>query len=212
MRLLWIFLGLAVLFLVPFAIWGGALESMLTVSGTAAWLQGYGKWAWAAGLILLMTDLFLPIPGTAVMSGLGYVYGPVWGGLIGAFGSCMAGSIAYGLCRLLGRRVAQRLLGERDLEKGERLFAGVGGWIVVLSRWLPLVPEVVSCMAGLTRMPAPNFHLALACGSVPLAFAFAVIGSAGVDQPLTALALSALLPPIIWLGVRPFFRAKAGLR
>ena len=42
MRLLWIFLALAVLFLIPFAIWGGALESMLTVSGTVAWMKGYG--------------------------------------------------------------------------------------------------------------------------------------------------------------------------
>ena len=210
MRLFWMFLGLAVLFLIPFLIWGGLLETLFSQAGTVSWLEGYGRWAWAAGMLLLAADLVLPIPGTVIMSGLGFVYGPVWGGVISTVGSFLSGSLAYGLCRLLGRGAARRLLGEKDLEKGEHLFSNVGGWIVVLSRWLPLVPEVVSCMAGLTRMPARTFHLALACGSAPLGFVFAAVGHAGVSQPLLALALSALLPPVLWLIVQPFFRAGLG--
>ena len=81
-----------------------------------------------------------------------------------------------------------------------------------LSRWLPLAPEVVACMAGLTRMPARGFHLALACGSIPLGFVFAAVGHAGVSRPLLAIALTALLPPALWLVVRPIFLSKAGLR
>ena len=212
MRLSLVFVGLAVLFLIPFAIWGGDLQAVFSGAGAATWLAGYGDWAWAAGSLLLVFDLFLPIPGTAVISGLGLVYGPLWGGLIGAAGSFLSGSMAYGLCRLAGRRAARRLLGETDLAKGERLFSNVGGWIVCLSRWLPLAPEVVACMAGLTRMPARGFHLALACGSIPLGFVFAAVGHAGVSRPLLAIALTALLPPALWLVVRPIFLSKAGLR
>ena len=40
-----------------------------------------------------MGDLFLPIPSTAVMSSLGLLYGPVWGGLIGGIGSVGSGVI-----------------------------------------------------------------------------------------------------------------------
>jgi membrane protein DedA with SNARE-associated domain len=95
------------------------------------------------------------------------------------------------------------------LAKGEKLFSKVGGWLVVFSRWLPLFPEVIACMAGLTRMPARSFHLAMACGSFPLGFVFAYIGHAGADHPTLAIVLSATLPPILWLSVQPFFRAKA---
>ncbi len=209
MRLFWMFLGLAVLFLIPFLIWGGVLETIFSPEGAVSWLEGYGVWAWAAGTLLLMLDLFLPIPGTIVMSAMGFVYGPVWGGLLSVVGSFLSGSLAYSLCRLLGPPAALKLLGERDMKKGETLFSNVGGWIVVLSRWLPLVPEVVSCMAGLTRMPARTFHLALACGSVPLGFVFAAVGHAGVTQPLLALGLSAVLPPVLWIVVQPVFE---GLR
>ncbi len=84
-----------------------------------------------------------------------------------------------GLCRGFGRPLALRLLGPRDLEQGERLFARTGGWLVVLSRWLPIFPEVIACMAGLARMPLWTFLIALLCGSAPLGFAFAAIGHAG---------------------------------
>ena len=99
-----------------------------------------------------------------------------------------------------------RLLGRRDLERGEWLFARIGGWAVALSRWLPLLPEVVACMAGLTRMPARTFFVALACGSVPLGFAFAAIGHAGAERPALTLALSAGLPLVLWLAARPFVK------
>ena len=96
----------------------------------------------------------------------------------------------------------------QDLLAGERLFARAGGWLVVLSRWLPVFPEVIACMAGLSRMPALPFFTALACGSAPLGFAFAAIGHAGVDHPVLAIALSGGLPPLLWLLVQHHVRAR----
>jgi membrane protein DedA with SNARE-associated domain len=63
-------------------------------------------------------------------------------------------------------------------------------------------------MAGLSRMPPLPFFAALACGSAPLGFVFAAIGHAGVDHPVLATTLSALLPPLLWLCVQPYFQAK----
>ena len=54
-------------------------------------------------------------------------------------------------------------------------------------------------MAGLTRMAPVKFHLALLAGTVPMAAVYTYIGASGVDSPLMAIALSALLPPLIWL-------------
>jgi uncharacterized membrane protein YdjX (TVP38/TMEM64 family) len=208
LRLLGLFLLLALIVLVPFAIWGAGFGRSFTPEGAAAWLAGYGQWAGVAGILLLMSDLVLPIPATAVMAALGFVYGPATGGLVASLGSFLSGALGYLLCRWFGRPLAARLLGPEDLIAGERLFARVGGWLVVWSRWLPVFPEVIACMAGLSRMPPLAFFAALACGSLPLGFAFAMIGHAGVDHPVLALALSAVLPPLLWLAVQPYFRAK----
>ncbi|MBN8246107.1 MAG: VTT domain-containing protein [Verrucomicrobia bacterium] len=197
MRLLWLFLGLAAVLLIPFLLWGDRLE--VTPELVAERLRGFGPWAWVVAFLLLAADLFLPVPATAVLAALGFLYGPWAGGLLGALGSVSSGLLGYGLCRALGHGVALRLVGERDLERGTRLFERFGAWLVVLSRWLPLFPEVISCAAGLIRMPWTRFVGALVCGSVPMSFTYAWVGHAGNRHPGLATALSLLGPPVLWL-------------
>lgn len=209
MRLLWIFLGLSLLFLIPFLVWGEAMEKLFSNRGAISWLQAYGAWAWFAGIALLVGDLFFPLPGTAVMAALGYIYGPVIGGVIGASGSFLSGMLAYGLCRWLGNRAALRLVTENHLDQGRQRFTQLGGSIIALSRFVPLLAEVVACMAGLTRMPMRSFLTSMACGCLPMGFTFAFVGHAGAAHPALALTLSAVLPPILWLAVQPIIRVKS---
>ena len=205
-KLTGLFLALAVLVIIPFLIWGETLENALAVLDAGEWNRRFGDWAWAAGVLFLMADLALPIPATAVMTALGILYGPLIGGSLAALGSFLAGSLGYLLCRHFGRPAAALILNDREMLQGERLFARFGGWFVVLSRWLPVFPEVVACMAGLTRMPGPAFFTALACGSIPFGFAFATLGHFGVDQPLIAIGISLLIPPLLWLAAAPWLR------
>lgn len=214
MRLVMLFLALALLFLIPFVLWGDSLQATFAGEGAREWLEARGGWAWAAGLILLVSDVLLPIPSTAVLAALGYVYGAALGGAIGSIGSMLSAVVAYLACRLIGQRAARWLVGERDLQRGEKLFRSVGGWLVALSRWLPLLPEVVACMAGLARMPWISFLVAVACGSVPMAFTFAAVGELGSDRPVLAIVLSAALPLLIWPAARRWLlrRRAAELR
>ena len=124
-RLIWIFIGLAVLFSIPFLIWGTHWD--WSSQDAVKWLRQYGRWGWLVALVLFMGDLFLPIPSTAVMSSLGLLYGPVWGGLIGGVGSVGSGIIAYGLCRLFGESAVEKLLGKKDQEKGKHALHEVWG-------------------------------------------------------------------------------------
>ena len=176
-----------------------------SVDGSIAWLEDFGKWAWFAGVGLLVADILLPIPGTLVMSALGYIYGPIVGGLFAGLGSFTAGSIGFWICRSFGEKAALKLLGEKAFKKGHETFERVGGWVVVLSRWLPVFPEVISCMAGLNRMSPIKFHLALLCSAIPMGFIYAAIGHAGVENLTVAVMLSVGIPPLIWLGVNLFF-------
>jgi uncharacterized membrane protein YdjX (TVP38/TMEM64 family) len=205
MRLIWIFLALAVILIIPFAIFG---DMGLGGGESLDFLRSFGRWAWLVAILLLAADLLLPLPATAIIGALGYLYGPVAGALIGAAGSYLSASIAYWLCRKLGRNTAERLVGAEDLRKGERLFDDWGGWLVTLSRWLPLFPEVIACLAGMTRMPHIKFSVATLCGVLPLSGLFATIGHYGKDHGVAAILLSALLPPIFWLTLQFFFRRK----
>ena len=196
--------------ILPFLIWGRGFEEVFSLEGARGWLEGYGAWAWTAGMGLLMADVVLPVPGTVVMSALGWLYGWFWGGVASAGGSMLAGMAAYAGCRWLGRPVAVWIAGEDGLARAHELLERNGGWLVALSRWLPVMPEAVACLAGLARMRWRTFWVALLCGSLPLGFAFAGIGHLGHSSPLSALALSALVPVGLWLLARRWLTLRAG--
>ncbi len=194
--------------LVPFAIWGERFDAMLSLEGTRAWISHYGKWAGLAGVLLLVADIVLPVPSTVVMSALGLMYGWFIGGLLAAAGSFLAGMTAYVACRWLGRPAALWLAGENALKQGEQLFARRGGWLVALSRWMPVLPEAVSCLAGLVKMNLRTYLVSLTCGSIPVGFAFAAIGALGNSQPGMAMALSAVVPVLLWVGARRWMKKE----
>ena len=208
MRLILLFIALVIMVLIPFFIWGDTLMAFFSWEHSLEFLKGYGSWAWAIAIMLLIADLFLPLPATIIMSALGYMYGPLVGGLLSAAGSFASGVLAYWLCRILGENAAIKMLGQKEYARGKSISAKMGGWVVVLSRWLPVFPEVIACMAGLTRMPVKYFYLALATGSIPLGFTYALIGHAGNTHTGLAVGLSAGLPPLIWFMINRILRER----
>jgi uncharacterized membrane protein YdjX (TVP38/TMEM64 family) len=198
MRLVFWFLFLGALVLLIWGIWGDDWSARFTWVGSVKYLEDAGPWGWPLGILLLVGDFAFPIPGTIVISAMGYVYGVLLGGVLATVGLMLAGLLGYGVGRICGECRARRWLGSNDYEAGQRLFREGGGWVVALSRAVPILPEVISCMAGLVRMPFKRFVLALSCGCVPMGFVFSAIGSLGKEAPVWTLGLSLVVPGLLW--------------
>jgi uncharacterized membrane protein YdjX (TVP38/TMEM64 family) len=192
--------------ILPFLFWGERFDAALSLDGARAWMADFGAWAWLAGIVLLIADIALPIPSTIVMSALGLTYGWFVGGCIASVGSFLSGLVAYGFCRWFGRPAARWIAGDEALSKGASIFDKQGGWLVALSRWMPVLPEAVACLAGLVKMDLRRFLIALACGSLPVGFAFAAIGALGNVHPGWAIALSGLVPVALWMAARRYLK------
>ena len=198
MRLvLWI-VGFSTLILMIWVIWGGHWAEWSDARAVGAALQSYGTSAGLAGCVLLLLDLVLPVPGTVVMSALGFLYGTMLGALWGFVGSFLAGMCGYGCGRLFTERAAVRFLGEKDYQRGKTMVAHSGGWVIALSRAVPILPEALAVTAGMLRMPLRAFALALACGSLPMALLFSWIGATGHDRPVLTMILSFVVPAVLW--------------
>lgn len=200
-------LGILVVAALPLLVFGDALEQRLESAADPHWLRAQGPAAAVFAVGLLVADVVLPVPASAVMAALGMVYGPWLGGVIGGVGSVLGGLVAYWSCRLAGERAAILLLGPPNLTRLRRFFARTGLVAIALSRWLPLVPEALACLAGLSRMRAWPFTAALAAGSFAMSWSFAALGEAWADQPAAGLAFSALGPFAAWPLLRRWLRA-----
>jgi uncharacterized membrane protein YdjX (TVP38/TMEM64 family) len=174
-------------------------------------LRQHESWAWAIGIVLIWADVVLPVPQTVVIVALGIIYGTVLGGLLGSLGMITGGLLGYALMRTSARRLAQRFVRARSLQKLESVFARRGAWAIVLSRSFPYsVAEMMVFLAGLAGMPMGKLVAALTLGSVPTAFVFAAIGAGWADRPILALVVSFVLPILLLPVVLQLMRRGAG--
>ena len=203
MRTLICLVGFVVFGLVLFFVIGDVLVDR-------TWFGSLGHWAWLAAIGLIVADVFVPIPTTIVITAMGQRYGPVLGAGIGIIGSFSAGLVAYGLTRMLGPRLAKWLLAD-ELASLEKLFDRNGTFAVACSRWLPLLPEAISCMAGLARMPFGKYCAALLCGTVPMCFAYAALATISQNETIPLL-ISIIIPVPIWWITGRLLRRRARLQ
>ncbi len=207
-RLWFVIALLAASIILPFLIWGGTFETLLSTDSLRAMLVRNQRFAWLIGIVLLIADLFLPIPSTLVMSALGWLYGPLQGGLLSSLGLLLSAQLAFQLSRRLGRPLAVRIAGEQSLNEAAEWFRKTGGACIAISRCLPVLNEAIACFAGLSCYPPRDFWIASLLGAVPAGFAFASIGHLGRGDSTTATALSVLVPVLLWLAYRRVSRAQ----
>jgi uncharacterized membrane protein YdjX (TVP38/TMEM64 family) len=188
---------LAVLFFLTFMWWGETFESLFNQKACAEWLTRIRPIGWLIGILLLISDIFLPVPATGVMSALGDVYGFWPGWIFGAIGSLSAGLLGYGLARLLGNRISPWLAGEDDLKRFQWLFDRWGGGAIIVSRILPILPEVMTVLAGLAKMRFHHFSVALLLGTLPVTALFSWWGDSAAASSHAAVHTAAVLFPVL---------------
>ncbi len=196
-KLPFIILAIVFVLLTPYFIWHDEMDAYFASESYQEWLGSVRPYAWLVAIGLIVSDLFLPIPAAPIMAIMGTLYGTLVGGLIATAGSMLAGLVAYGLSRLLGMRAARMLASDSELDDLQRFFDSWGAAGIIASRALPVVPEVMTILAGLAKMHFARFMLALTLGSVPVGFAFAWVGQAGGASSSMLLILT-LIPAIAW--------------
>lgn len=131
-------------------------------------------------------------------------FGPAEGFLCVLAGASLGGAVSYGMGRMLGREVVERLAGERVNLLSRRL-AGRGLLAVAAVRLVPVAPfAVVNLVIGASHIRLRDFLLGNALGMTPGTLAIALF----LDQIMTALttpgpgsiALAALSLLLIVLG------------
>lgn len=181
----------------------------MTASGIERWIEVLrgSRWGIAAVtggvLLLLLIDVVLPVPSSVVMTVSGALLG-VWGGTIAAFlGATGAAMTAFWACRVGGRRTFERLVGGDDTNRIRRWFEEYGVIAVVLSRPVPMLTEILSCLGGLSRMRSSVFFAATVLGTLPVCLVYAAAGAYGtVTNPWPALLVALGIPAAGWAGLR----------
>src|SRR5437879_10646206 len=120
--------------------------------------------AWSA----LPSELIMPFAGYLVFTG---TFKLLWVATAGALGCNLGSLVAYEIGCYGGRPLVERygrriLMGKRELDWADRVFARWGYLAVFVGRLLPVVRTFIALTAGIARMPRGRFHLYTFPGSL----------------------------------------------
>jgi len=157
-----------------------------------------------AVVLLLASDLFIPVPSSFVATASGLLLGLV-PGIAATWVGLQSGALAgYGVGRLARRRVAARILGEAELQRATGAYARWGGLSLIASRAVPVLAEGSVVIAGVARMPLLRFSCLVGTSNVAIAAIYAGVGAyvRDVNTFLLAFAASILIPGSLMLLLR----------
>jgi len=147
------------------------------LDGISGWVLGVIEALGYVGLalLLLVENLFPPIPSEVVLPLAGFLVGTgdlsFWGALLSSTAGSVVGAVVlYYVGKWGGRGLVLRYghilrFKAEELDRAERWFARYGDGVVLVCRVIPLARSVVSVPAGTARMPMTRFVVLTAIGS-----------------------------------------------
>lgn len=153
-------------------------------------------------ILLLFADLFIAIPTLTVITLAGYFLGFQYGAIAALIGLFLAGVSGYGLSHIFGERILKLLLKkEKARQEMRSTFIQHSFIMILLSRALPILPEVTACLAGMTKMKFSKFILAWSASTIPYVLIITYAGSiSSIENPKPAIFTAIGISAILWMG------------
>jgi uncharacterized membrane protein YdjX (TVP38/TMEM64 family) len=141
---------------------------------------------------LLVSDVVLPVPSSAVMLALGALYGPVIGALLAVLGRVLMAATGYAIGQR-GGRLLSRLVPPDGYAAAEHVLRRWGTIGIVITRPVPLLAETTVIMAGASSIGLHRVLVAAFIGSTPEAILYTLSGALARSVDDAALIWTALL-------------------
>lgn len=164
-------------------------------------LQSQPSYVLGALIVLfLFIDLFIAVPTMTIIILAGYFIGFELAVFYTFIGLLSASLMGYFLSRKYGMKILDKLTSneQQKLEMTE-LFTKHGVLVLVLSRAVPMLPEISSCLAGTCKMSFKRFILAWSLGTIPYLSVIAYAGSiSNLDNPMPAIYAAIGITVLFW--------------
>lgn len=143
----------------------------------------------AAVVALLASDIFLPIPSSAVSTLAGWQLGAVGGSLAAWAGMSLGAAIGFALARWFGQPAVAWLTRAGDLERTRVLAERFGPALLILGRGVPVLAEATVLLLGMHGLAWRRFLPPVLLANLILAIAYAVFGEIAGNQQWLPLAI-----------------------
>lgn len=146
-------------------------------------------------ILVLASDIVLPVPSSIVMYMNGYVLGIVYGSLISLLALMVSSLAGY----YIGKFASISTRSKSD-KRADRILARYGIVAILISRGIPILSESICIVCGYNSMQLQRYLLLNLIGYVPLCLLYAFCGSLGYNQGtfLLSFGCSLIVSAFFW--------------
>ena len=161
----------------------GVAEFALDQDAFASYIRNLGYVGPIVFWVLNATQIIIAVlPGHAIALGAGYIYGTYFGFIILYTSTIVAGQIAFLLSRRYGRPFVVRFVPEKILSRWDATSEKHGFTYFLIALLIPVFPtDVLTYIAGLSKISLPKFTLANILGRAPYIFLISMVGALGIE-------------------------------
>lgn len=163
------------------------------------WLNSGGVLPATIGVLLLVADIWLPVPSSIIMTANGALFGILIGTALSIIGSLGASLVGFSMGRA-GSNMLKRLVTTTEYERSELLMKRWGITAILITRPIPILAETVAILAGASSLGWTRFTIASTVGISPVAFLYALAGAKASDvrTGILIFPIVLLLTSILW--------------
>ena len=155
-------------------------------------------------ILILASDLLLPIPSSMVNTWAGGTLGVFLGSIVCWIGMSIGAWIGYLAGWYCGNAAVKRFTSDAEQEQTNRLILRSGIWALLGLRALPVLAEASVLIVGSYRMPSRKFWMVVAPANLVIAITYSVLGYFSRENEwfVIAIYLSIAIPVITLIVLR----------
>ncbi|MCG1023694.1 TVP38/TMEM64 family protein [Sutcliffiella horikoshii] len=175
----------------------------ISPSSIREWILGFGVWAPIIYIILYTVRPLVLFPASVLSLGAGLAFGALWGTIYTIIGASSGAVLSFMVARKLGKNLAKTSWKgkaasiQQNMEKR-------GFFYILILRLLPIVNfDLISYVAGISKVRFIHFLLGTVLGIIPGTFAFNFLGSSFVEGDYTYLLIAVVV--FVLIAIIPIF-------
>lgn len=198
--------GLAIAIFIGFLLWFNNAYLEITPEQIRNWILSFGWFAPFLYIILYTLRPLILFPASILSLTGGLAFGALFGTIFTIIGATAGAVVSFLIARKLGKNLAQKAwtgksaMIQNQLEKK-------GFYYVVLLRFIPILNfDMISYLAGISKVTFQSFFFGTLVGIIPGTFAYNFLGASIVDGDWATIIVAVLIFLIIMFV--PIFTSK----
>lgn len=188
-----------VLFVVVGLLWFNYHYLNIQPKEIRVWIVNFGTLAPLLYIIIYTLRPLILFPASILSLAGGLAFGALGGTVLTVIGATCSAAVAFWVSRKLGKNIAKKDWKGKG-EKVQEQLESNGIFYVIILRLIPIFNfDIISYLAGVSKVKFTHFILATALGIIPGTFAYNFLGSSLVEPTLITILLAVGLFVIISL-------------